>query len=193
MCALCTKRSIFFLNIFNTDSFKFTLNINIIKRFISRIYFESWGAEHPTAVSRTVAGLIAVDDILAGRPGARHLGADFVDAPTASAVRLALYPFELAGHVVASWHELQGTSGPESPRPPHSRQCQLFASGQLTCDAAEAARGFTAAFFRYALALVVIIAGRRSRWAHILFVEGRASTGGSQQRLCKSCDSQIWI
>lgn len=141
-------------------------------------------------MSRTVARLVAVDDILAGRPGARYLSADLVDAPT-TAIRLALYPLELAGHVVASRHELRRAPGSVSPRPPHSCQRQLFASGQLTRDAAEAARGSAAAFFRCTLTLVVILASRSPRWAHILFDERRTSTGGdSQQRLC---DTQIRI
>lgn len=137
-------------------------------------------------MSRTVAGLVAVDDILAGFSGAGYLGADLVDAPAIAALRLALYPLELAGHVVALRHELRGAPGAEGPRPPHSRQRQLFTSGQLARDAAEAARGLAAAFLRRALTLVIVLAGRRSRRAHILFDEGRTSTGVSQQRLCKS-------
>lgn len=66
-----------------------------------RIYFESQGAEHSTAVSRAVAGFVAVNDTLAGRPGAGYLGANLIDAPAAAAVRLALYPLEFSGHIVA--------------------------------------------------------------------------------------------
>lgn len=152
------------------------------------LYFESQRTEHPTAVSWTTVRFVAVDDTLAGRPGARYFGADLVDAPTAATVRLALYPLKFAGLIVASRDELLRTPGAEGPRPPHSRQLQLLASGQLACDAAETARSLAATFFR-ALTLIVILAGRCPRWTHVLFNEGRTLTGDSQQRLCKLCDS----
>lgn len=138
-------------------------------------------------MSRTGAGSLAVDGILVRRPGAGDFGADRVDAPAAAAavLPLALYPLELAGLVVASRHELRRALGAEGPRPPHGRQRQLLASGQLTGDAAEAARGPAAAFLRRVpLTLEVILAGRRPRRTHVLLVEGRTSTDDLQRWLC---------
>lgn len=145
---------------------------------------ESQWAEHTTAVSRTGARLVAVDSILVEGPGAGDFGADRVDAP-ADAFRLALYPLKLAGDVVASRDELRRALGAEGTRPPHGRQSQLLASGQLTRDAAEAARGPAASFLRRVpLALEVILAGRRPRRTHVLLLEGRTSTEDLRRWLC---------
>jgi len=129
-------------------------------------------------VSRTDAGLVTVDVILVERPGAGDFGADLVDAPAAASLRVTLYPLEFAGLVVASRHELRRALGAEGPRSPHGRQRQLLASGQLARDAPEAARGPAATFLRRVpLALGIILAGWRSRWTHVLLVQGRTSTG----------------
>lgn len=69
-------------------------------------YLESQGAEHAAAVSRTGARLVAVDGLLARRPGAGDLDAEVVDAPAIATLRLALHPLKLAGLVVASRHKL---------------------------------------------------------------------------------------
>lgn len=148
-------------------------------------YLESQRTKHPTAVCRAYAGIVAVDDVLAGCPGPGDFHADSVNAPAAASLRVTLYPLELAGDVVATRRKLGRAPGAQGPRAPHSRERQLLASGQLAGDAPETACGFAATFLRRALALEVILAGRRPRRAHILLVERRASAGRPQRWFCK--------
>ena len=93
-----------------------------------KVYLKAQWTKHPTAMRGTLTGIVAIDHVPGGSPGAWHLDADLVHAPAAPLPLMALHPFEFAGLVVTLWYKLRWPAGAKGARSSHGRLRQLFAA-----------------------------------------------------------------